>query len=158
MVGGLAGSFAVLAGAAAVDPPPQVVPIVLAIVLFLWTPPHFWSLAAAQGRGLRRGRRADAARSSCPAHAWTLAILPHTVALVAISLVPLWFGMGCSTALGAGIGGGYLPLEELELCRTPTKQAAMAQFPRLAAAALSADPRRRCSMAPFGVMAMTRGD
>ena len=47
VVGGLAGSFAVLAGAAAVDPSPQLVPTVLALVLFLWTPPHFWSLAAA---------------------------------------------------------------------------------------------------------------
>src|SRR5580704_10971828 len=48
VIGGLAGSFAVLAGAAAVDPTPQVVPVLLALVLFLWTPPHFWSLAAAK--------------------------------------------------------------------------------------------------------------
>jgi len=58
VIGGLAGSFAVLAGAAAVDPTPQVVPVLLALVLFLWTPPHFWSLAAAKattmpGRGCR---------------------------------------------------------------------------------------------------------
>src|ERR1700674_164539 len=45
VIGGLAGSFAVLAGAAAVDPTPQVVPVLLALVLFLWTPPAFWSLA-----------------------------------------------------------------------------------------------------------------
>ena len=49
VIGGLAGSFAVLAGAAAVDPTPQFVPVLLALVLFLWTPPHFWSLAAAKG-------------------------------------------------------------------------------------------------------------
>src|SRR5262245_11813234 len=55
VVGGLSGSFAVLAGAAAVDPAPQVVPLVLAGVLFLWTPPHFWSLAAAQGGGRANG-------------------------------------------------------------------------------------------------------
>ncbi|MDH3475029.1 MAG: protoheme IX farnesyltransferase, partial [Rhodospirillales bacterium] len=47
VLGGLAGSFAVLAGAAAVDPGMTSAPIVLAVVLFLWTPPHFWSLAAA---------------------------------------------------------------------------------------------------------------
>ena len=80
VVGGLAGSFAVLAGAAAVDPSPQVVPTVLAVVLFLWTPPHFWSLAAAKGQ--------DYARAGipmlpvvAPARAWTMAILAHTVAL-----------------------------------------------------------------------------
>src|ERR1019366_6981935 len=52
-VGGLAGSFAVLAGAAAVDATPQFVPTVLALALFLWTPPHFWSLAAARGDDYR---------------------------------------------------------------------------------------------------------
>src|SRR5499425_2715482 len=47
VVGGLAGSFAVLAGAAAVDPQLGALPLLLALVLFLWTPPHFWSLAIA---------------------------------------------------------------------------------------------------------------
>src|SRR5690606_16132191 len=47
VIGGLSGSFAVLAGAAAADP--QIGPLawLLAAVLFLWTPPHFWSLAIA---------------------------------------------------------------------------------------------------------------
>ena len=47
VVGGMAGSFAVLAGAAAVDPVPGALAWLLAAVLFLWTPPHFWSLAIA---------------------------------------------------------------------------------------------------------------
>lgn len=47
VVGGLAGSFAVLAGAAAVSPEPSPAALSLAVVLFLWTPPHFWSLAIA---------------------------------------------------------------------------------------------------------------
>ncbi len=47
VVGGAAGSFAILAGAAVVEPTMQATPILLAIVMFLWTPPHFWSLAAA---------------------------------------------------------------------------------------------------------------
>jgi protoheme IX farnesyltransferase len=45
--GGLAGSWAVLAGATAADPQVGAVPLALALVLFLWTPPHFWSLAIA---------------------------------------------------------------------------------------------------------------
>ena len=47
VIGGLAGSFAVLAGAASVSPvlPPEA--LILALVLFLWTPSHFWSLAIA---------------------------------------------------------------------------------------------------------------
>jgi protoheme IX farnesyltransferase len=127
VIGGLAGSFAVLAGAAAVDPMPQVVPTVLAIVLFLWTPPHFWSLAAAKGQDY-----ADAGVPMLPivvpAHAWTLAILTHTVVLVALSLVPLWFGMGLFYGLGAGVGGAIFLWKSVALYCTPTKKAAMANF------------------------------
>ena len=127
VIGGLAGSFAVLAGAAAVDPMPQVVPTVLAIVLFLWTPPHFWSLAAAKGQDY-----ADAGVPMLPivvpAHAWTLAILTHTAVLVAISLVPLWFGMGLFYGLGAGVGGAIFLWKSVALYRWPTKKAAIANF------------------------------
>jgi len=127
VVGGLAGSFAVLAGAAAVDPVPQVVPTVLAIVLFLWTPPHFWSLAAAKGQ--------DYAKAGipmlpvvAPTRAWTMAILAHAIALAAISLVPLWFGQGLIYGLGAGLGGGYFVWKSLRLYREPSKANAMANF------------------------------
>jgi protoheme IX farnesyltransferase len=48
VIGGASGSFAVLAGAAAVDPGLSPVPIMLALVLFFWTPSHFWSLAIAK--------------------------------------------------------------------------------------------------------------
>ncbi len=127
VIGGLAGSFAVLAGAAAVDPAPQTVPVVLAVVLFLWTPPHFWSLAAARGE--------DYAIAGfpmlpvvVPAYAWTMAILAHTVTLVALSLVPLWFGKGLFYGLGAATGGAYFIVKSIALYRDPTKSAAMALF------------------------------
>ena len=127
VVGGLAGSFAVLAGAAAVDPAPQVVPTVLAVVLFMWTPPHFWSLAAAKGQ--------DYAKAGipmlpvvAPAHAWTMAILAHAIALLAISLVPLWFGEGLLYGLGAGTGGSYFVWRSIKLYREPSKSNAIANF------------------------------
>jgi len=127
VIGGLAGSFAVLAGAAAVDPIPQVAPTVLAIVLFLWTPPHFWSLAAAKGQDYAHAG-VPMLPIVVPAYAWTLAILTHTVALVAISLVPLWFGMGLFYGLGAGVGGAIFLWKSVALYRKPTKKAAMANF------------------------------
>jgi len=45
VVGGFAGTFALLAGAAAVDPRSSPEAALLGIALFFWTPPHFWSLA-----------------------------------------------------------------------------------------------------------------
>jgi protoheme IX farnesyltransferase len=127
VVGGLAGSFAVLAGAAAVDPSPQVVPTLLAIVLFLWTPPHFWSLAAAKGDDYTRAG-VPMLPLVAPTYAWTLAILSHTVALVAVSLVPLWFGKGLFYGLGAGCGGAIFVFGSWRLHRQPTKKNAMKNF------------------------------
>lgn len=127
VVGGLAGSFAVLAGAAAVDPSPQMVPVVLAVVLFLWTPPHFWSLAAAKANDYARAG-VPMLPVVTPASAWTLAILAHTAALTAISLVPLLFGMGIAYGLGAVVGGGFFLWKSIALHRAPTKRNAMANF------------------------------
>jgi heme o synthase len=127
VIGGLAGSFAVLAGAAAVDPAPQIFPIVLAIVLFLWTPPHFWSLAAAKGDDYARAG-IPMLPLAVPPHAWTLAILTHTVALVAVSLVPLWFGQGLFYGLGAASGGALFIWKSVALYRSPTKKKAIANF------------------------------
>jgi protoheme IX farnesyltransferase len=127
VIGGLAGSCAVLAGAAAVSPAPQLFPVVLALVLFLWTPPHFWSLAAA--------KRDDYANAGvpmlpvvAPEHAWTGAVLFHTLTLVAISLVPLWYGQGVAYGLGAGIGGGIFVWKSIALYRRPSRQTAIANF------------------------------
>ena len=127
VIGGLAGSFAVLAGAAAVDPAPQAAPIILAIVLFLWTPPHFWSLAAA--------KKDDYARAGIPMlpvvasdKAWPLAILGHTVTLAALSLAPLWFGFGTLYALCAGIGGALFVWRSAILAVRRDRKAAMANF------------------------------
>ena len=127
VVGGLAGSFAVLAGAAAVDPSPQVVPTLLAIVLFLWTPPHFWSLAAAKGDDYTRAG-VPMLPLVAPTYAWTLVILSHTVALVAVSLVPLWLGKGLFYGLGAGCGGAVFIFASWRLHRHPTKRNAMKNF------------------------------
>ncbi len=127
VVGGLAGSFAVLAGAAAVDPAPQAVPLLLAVVLFLWTPPHFWSLAAA--------RREDYAAAGIPMlpvmtsqRTWTLAILVHTAALTAVSLAPLGFGFGAFYAVPAIIGGGYFLWRSWLLFQQPNPANAMKNF------------------------------
>jgi protoheme IX farnesyltransferase len=127
VVGGLSGSFAVLAGAAAVDPVPQPVPVTLAIVLFLWTPPHFWSLAAARGEDYVRAG-IPMLPVVAPPRAWTLAILAHTAALAAISLLPLGFGMGALYGLGAASGGLFFLWKSWRLWREPTPANAMANF------------------------------
>ena len=126
-VGGLAGSFAVLAGAACVDSQLRAAPLILAGVLFLWTPPHFWSLATAL--------REDYTRGSVPmlpvVFGDTMAarvILAHTVVLVLLSLLPIFFGMGWIYLVGAATGGGLFVWRSVALVRDPGPRAAMANF------------------------------
>ncbi|MCC7427373.1 MAG: protoheme IX farnesyltransferase [Alphaproteobacteria bacterium] len=127
VIGGLAGSFAVLAGAYAVTPAPSAEPIILAIVLFLWTPPHFWSLAGAKGEDYRAAG-VPMLSTVAPAPVWTLVVALHTLALVAVSLVPLFLGASLYYAVGA-IGGGALFLwRSLLLWQAPSAGRAMANF------------------------------
>lgn len=127
VVGGLAGSFAVLAGAAAIDPEPQWVPAILAAVLFLWTPPHFWSLAAAKADDYRAAG-VPMLPVVAPEREWTLTILVYTATLAFLSLTPLLFGMGWVYGLFAAAGGGWFLWKSWLLFRAPSRQAAMANF------------------------------
>ncbi len=127
VVGGLAGSFAVLAGAAAVSTSPGPDALALAVVLFLWTPPHFWSLAIAcradyEAAGVPMlpvvvgdARAARAIRAS----AWLL---------VAASLVPFFFSMGAIYLASAAAGGVFFLLRCNALVRRPGRETARAAF------------------------------
>lgn len=125
--GGLAGSFAVLAGAAAVNPSFGPLPGLLALVLFLWTPPHFWSLAIAI-----RDQYAAAGVPMLPVvkgdQKAARIILGHTILLVAVSLLPFYYGLSWIYLTGALSGGVYFLIKSVQLLRNPTKQTAMANF------------------------------
>jgi protoheme IX farnesyltransferase len=127
VVGGLAGSFAVLAGAAAIDPTPQWVPGILAVVLFLWTPPHFWSLAAAKADDYAAAG-VPMLPVVAPEREWATTILVYTASLAALSLAPLLFGMGWIYGLFAGAGGGWFLWKSWRLYRAPSRRAAIENF------------------------------
>ncbi len=131
VIGGAAGSFAVLAGAAATAPQigPAIgpVPVILAAVLFLWTPPHFWSLAVARGEDYRRAHIPMLPVVTEP-DVWAPVILSHVVTLVALSLLPLWFGMGWIYGAFALAGGIPFLIAAWRLQHDPTKGPAMRTF------------------------------
>ena len=127
VIGGLAGSFAVLAGAAAVNPQIGALPLLLALVLFLWTPPHFWSLAIAN--------QADYAAAGVPMLPVVVGperaariVFHSTVALVVASLLPAFFGAGPIYLIGAAVGGAHFLHKAWHLSRAPSRQTAMASF------------------------------
>lgn len=128
VVGGLAGSFAVLAGAAAVTPGHLgAVPLLFALVLFLWTPPHFWSLAIAYSDDYRNAGVPMLPTVLGDQRAARVVLL-NTIGLVAASLLPAFFGLGWiyfATALG---GGTYFVAKSVALAKLPNRATAMANF------------------------------
>ncbi len=127
VVGGLAGSFAVLAGAAAVAPGLSAESIWLAVVLFFWTPPHFWSLAIAY--------REDYAAAGVPMLPVVVGdarcarvIFASAAVLVASTLMPAFHGLGW-IYLAAAVAGGWLFLSKSwALVKAPGRAAALGAF------------------------------
>ena len=127
IIGGASGSFAVLAGAAVVDPNLGPIPIILAMVLFLWTPPHFWSLAIAKHKDYEaagvpmlpvvKGDRAAAK-----------AILWNAILLASVSVLPFFYGLGWLYLAGALLGGGYFVYRSILLVQNTTPKMAMRNF------------------------------
>jgi len=92
VIGGLAGAMPPALGWAAIanDVPMQA--WILVLIIFIWTPPHFWALALY--------RRDDYAKSGLPMLPIThgmqftqLQILLYTIALIATSMLPFAVGM-----------------------------------------------------------------
>jgi len=127
VVGGLAGSFAVLAGAAAVNPAVGVHGWLLALALFLWTPPHFWSLAIAG--------QADYAAAGVPMLPVVVGteraariVYGSAVALLVASLLPMAFGAGPIYLAGALGGGLYFVFKARALAAAPNRSTAIGSF------------------------------
>ncbi|GAB4389000.1 heme o synthase [Albidovulum sp.] len=131
VIGGASGSFALLAGAAAAAPDfgPVIEPVPLALAAwqFLWTPPHFWSLAAAKGADYRRAG-IPMLPVVTPHAVWGPVIFVHVLCLVAISLLPLFYGFGAAYAAGAITGGAIFLRAAWRLMRDPARSKAMACF------------------------------
>ena len=114
-------------GAAAADPSLNAASVLLAIVLFLWTPPHFWALAIAQkDEYAAAGVPMLPVVVSEPVATWS--IFGHTLALVLLSLSLVYYGMGWIYLVAALAGGLYFLRESLRLIAAPTTSQAWRTF------------------------------
>lgn len=119
--GGAAGCFPALIGWTAVTGELAWPPVVLFLVVFFWTPPHFWSLAIRY--------RADYAAAAvpmlpavAPARVVARQILGYSYVMVATSML-LWpvAGMGVFYVVAAlALGGAFIVEAHLLLRRTAT--------------------------------------
>ena len=95
--------------------------------MFLWTPPHFWSLAIAY--------RKDYEATGVPMLPIVVgdakaaqAILASAALLVLASLVPAWYGLGWLYLVAAIGGGAFFLMKSAALVVDPCRRTAMANF------------------------------
>ena len=109
VIGGLAGSLPPAIGWAAATGSLGFAPVLLVLIIFLWTPPHFWALALY--------RSEDYARAGIPmlpvvkgkrATRWH--IFAYVLALVPLGLAPVAVGLGgpLYAAMALGFGGWFV--------------------------------------------------
>jgi heme o synthase len=128
VIGGAAGAAPVLVGWAAVTGTIGWPAVVLFVVVFLWTPPHFWALAI---------RHADEYRAAgvpmlpavVPVEEATRKMVAYTVALVASSLVlaPV-ADTGTIYLVAAVLSGAAFLWGTVALARNPTPSGSMRLF------------------------------
>jgi protoheme IX farnesyltransferase len=128
VIGGIAGAVPPVLGWTAVTGQLHPYALLLCLIIFVWTPPHFWALAIF--------RREDYARAAIPmlpvTHgvkytAWH--VLFYTILLVLATLLPYLTGMSGLLYLGAALvlGGGFL-YYAVRLLDPPDERFAMKVF------------------------------
>ena len=109
VIGGLSGAMPPLLGWTAVTNSVDPGGLLLVLIIFAWTPPHFWPLAI--------HRKKDYAKTDIPMLPVThgdaltkLHILLYTIILVVVSVLPWLTGMSGPVYLAAALllGGGFL--------------------------------------------------
>lgn len=128
VIGGAAGAVPVLVGWAAVSNDVSWAPVLLFVVMFLWTPPHFWALAI---RHIDDYRAANVPMlpAVAPLQQVLKQMLAYTVVMVAATLVLAPVGhLGPIYVTGASVLGGLFIWGTVALGRHPDPQKAMRLF------------------------------
>jgi len=128
VLGGSAGSCAPLAGwAAATGNLSNAAPWLMALLVFVWTPSHFWALAM---RAV-----SDYTRARIPMLPVVVGekrtaqyIALNTFLLVPLSLALVWFGFGLLYLVVAGLLGFGMIIVDVKLAMNPTKARAWTAF------------------------------
>lgn len=128
VIGGLAGSFAVMAGGASASPEPCMPPFLLAVVMFFWTPSHFWPFAIYH--------RQEYEKASLPMLPVVIGVnrtavytLINTVLLVASSIAPYVLGyLGPIYLVTAVVAGLYFIFWNVRLIIDPSMEVAWKNF------------------------------
>ncbi|MDB5593006.1 heme o synthase [Enterovirga sp.] len=111
VIGGAAGALPPVIGQAAVTGTVHLDTIVLFLIIFVWTPPHFWALALVKSGEYGRAGIPMLPNVAGP-DSTRRQILAYTLLLVPLALSPVWLGFGglAYLVVGAISGAGMLAL------------------------------------------------
>jgi protoheme IX farnesyltransferase len=128
VIGGAAGAIPPMIGWAAVTGSITLDSIVLFLIIFMWTPPHFWALAL-----YREGDYAKAGVPMLPvvsgAAETRRQILIYTVLLIPLTFAPLILGTaGLIYGLSAGVLGAYFFWLAIQIIRNQNDKSARRLF------------------------------
>jgi heme o synthase len=109
VIGGAAGAFPPVIGWAAVTGAISPIPLILFAIIFIWTPPHFWSLALFANEDYRRAG-VPMLPVVAGAKETRRQIVIYTLLLVPLTLVPWLLGFSGVVYAGAAVvlGVGFL--------------------------------------------------
>jgi protoheme IX farnesyltransferase len=128
VIGGAAGAVPVLVGWAAVRDTVGWAPVVLFVLMFVWTPPHFWALAI-KYRDDYRAAHVPMMPVVTTFKRTAAQILVYTVLVAAVSLVFAWTaGMGPIYWVTAAVLGAVFCGLAAQLWWQPTELRAMRLF------------------------------
>ncbi len=124
VIGGAAGALPPVVGWAAASGHTPLNAWLLFLIIFLWTPPHFWALALNTG--------GDYARAGVPmmpvvrgARSTRRQILGYSLLLVPVAVAPVFTGLGGALYAAVSVGGGALfLLLAVRLARSQAGEAA----------------------------------
>lgn len=128
VIGGAAGSAAVMSGGAAAGAWAEPGVIILALILFLWTPCHFWSLAILCRKDYRRVGTPMLPTHCTPRRAAWWVLLHSTGTGASVLLLGLAPSLGLVYFLPAALTTGYLLQKNVALLREPTRARARQMF------------------------------
>lgn len=128
VIGGAAGSCAVLAGYAAMEGNTPLAAILMALLVFLWTPPHFWAFAIVHKTSYQRASIPMLPVTQGDSRAARL-ILMHTVLLIQASLLLYALGyFGILYLITAVVLGLAFIASNSKLVLEPTKNRAWSSY------------------------------
>lgn len=107
VIGGAAGAFPPMVGWAAVTGTVSLESVVLFLIIFFWTPPHFWALALYRCRDYERVGVPMLPVTHGPDET-RRQILAYTVILVPLAVTPYLIGLGGLAYLAASIALGVV--------------------------------------------------